>query len=71
MTASSRYSAAVTVIWPEFIDDTDYHYEHAIAVVEYKDGIGIAQNGQSITVPRYALHELIKALRRAAQEARR
>lgn len=68
MTSSSRYSGAVTVIWPEHTDDTDYHYEHAITVVEYEDSIGIEQNGQSITVPRYAVRELIKALRRAALE---
>lgn len=40
MTTSSRYSGAATVIWPEHTDGIDYHYEHAITVVEYTESIG-------------------------------
>jgi hypothetical protein len=68
MTRSMKiYQAGSIIIWPEVQGD-DYQYEHAIVVMPYGDTVGIEQNGQSITIPRYALAAVLKALRDVAKE---
>jgi hypothetical protein len=68
MTRSMKvYQAGSIVIWPEVKAD-DYQYEHAIVVMPYGDTVGIEQNGQSITIPRYAFAAVLKAMRDVAKE---
>jgi hypothetical protein len=68
-TTKKIHSAGAVIIWPEHGDDADFQYEHAIAVVPYSDSIGVEQNGQSITIPLYALRQVMAAIREAAKEA--
>lgn len=68
--ATNRISLDTTVIWPEREDETDYEYEHAIAVHKYGDGgVTLYQKDSSVLVPRYALKELIAVLRKIEKES--
>lgn len=70
MTATTKIMRPGSVIiWPENTDEANFGMEHALAVVPYSDGVSIEQNGQHITVPRYALRALIKTLRDMEKEA--
>jgi len=69
MTTTSRFPIGVRTVWPEQTDGDDYQYEHAIVVVPYADSIGIEQNGNTITIPLYALSHVLRAMRDAGREA--
>ena len=69
-TARKSGYRSVTVIWPERETETDYEYEHAIVISRWTDSVVIQQRGAEITVPAYALRELILALREEERVAR-
>ena len=69
MTTTANVNIDTTVIWPEMEAAMDYQFEHAIVVRRFADGtVELRQKTETVSVPHYALKELIATLR-AAQKA--
>lgn len=44
-------------------DPNEGHFEHSIVVWHYEDAVLLVQEDRSITIPRYALSQVILAMR--------
>jgi len=71
MTSTSKLPGGMMVVWPELDDDADYAFDHAIAVSPYSGSRSIAleQNGNTISIPLYALRSVLRAMRAVGKVA--
>ena len=68
MTTSTVISSTSILIAPSLEAEDDFAMEHSIVVTRYSDAVWIVQNGQSITVPHYALREFMAAVKKMGAE---
>jgi predicted oxidoreductase len=70
MTTSATINGGAIIVWPEATAPDELQFEHAIAVVPYSGSISIEQNGNTITVPLYAISDLLRAMRKVIVAAK-
>lgn len=68
MTTTGYVNGGVQIVWPEQSGD-EFAMEHSIVIAPYSDCIQLEQNGGAITIPLYALAQVLRAMRAVGKTA--